>query len=56
MVIGVPGEDVGTITDAGRVMLGTGPSTSSYAALGGDVAGQRYGSVLGTSQAIVRKS
>ncbi|HST81480.1 MAG TPA: FG-GAP repeat protein [Kineosporiaceae bacterium] len=53
ILVGVPGEDVGTIKDAGRVMLGVGPSSSNHAALGGDVAGQRYGSVLASNQAII---
>jgi hypothetical protein len=46
--IGVPGEDVGTVKDAGRVITGTGKKAVSAGHLGGAVAGMRFGSVLAT--------
>ncbi len=53
MMIGVPGEDIGSIKDAGRVLTWTSAQARSYGALGGDRAGQRFGSVLSGYQAII---
>jgi hypothetical protein len=46
VLIGVPGEDVGTIKDAGRVISGTGDSAKGFGYAGGSVSGMRFGTVL----------
>jgi hypothetical protein len=53
MMIGVPGEDIRAIKDAGRVLVGTGSLARSYGPQAGDLAGQRFGSVLSGYQAII---
>jgi hypothetical protein len=46
VLIGVPGEDVGTVKDAGRVLSGTGKSAKGFGFAGGNVAGMRFGTIL----------
>ncbi len=43
---GVPGEDVGPVRDAGRVITGTGRGATAVGRPGSDLAGLRFGSVL----------
>ncbi len=46
LLIGDPGEDVGSLKDVGRVYLGTGIHARSEGLVDGDVAGLRFGSVF----------
>ena len=46
VAIGVPGEDLGTIKDAGRVISGTGDCATGFGQAGGSVSGMRFGTVL----------
>jgi hypothetical protein len=46
VLIGVPGEDVGTTKDAGRVIVGAGKSARSNGYAGGNVTGMRFGTIL----------
>jgi hypothetical protein len=46
LLIGVPGEDVGTTKDAGRVILRTRDDANSVGPNGGDIGGRRFGTVL----------
>jgi len=48
--IGVPGEDVGSVRNAGRVITGTGKHATGIGYQGGDLAGLRFGSILATRQ------
>jgi hypothetical protein len=46
VLIGVPYEDVGTVKDSGRVIVGTGPSAKGFGYQGGPVPGMRFGSIF----------
>ena len=46
VLTGVPREDVGTVYDAGRVILGTGRFATGYGYQGGALPGMRFGSIL----------
>jgi hypothetical protein len=46
--VGVPGEDIGSIKDAGRVITNTGKQAHGVGYRGGDRTGMRFGSILPT--------
>ena len=46
LLIGVPGENVGTTKDVGRVIAGTGKSAKSFGYSGGNISRMRFGTVL----------
>ncbi len=46
VLIGVPYEDVGTVYDAGRVIVGTGSGALSYGHRNGSHLGMRFGSIF----------
>jgi hypothetical protein len=46
VLTGVPGEDIGTVKDAGLVIRGTGSRATTAGYQGGAIGGMRYGSVL----------
>ncbi|HST82361.1 MAG TPA: FG-GAP repeat protein [Kineosporiaceae bacterium] len=48
--IGVPGEDVGSAQNVGRVITGTGKQATGFGYQGGGIAGMRFGSILATAK------
>jgi hypothetical protein len=48
VLTGVPGEDIGQFTDAGRVIITTGKAATSVGHQRGDLTGMKFGSVLST--------
>jgi hypothetical protein len=51
VLIGVPGEDIKTTKDVGRVIYGTGKSAKVYGYSGGNVSRMRFGTVLPSGNA-----